>query len=874
MRTFLAIVLCVLPLRPAAAADASWDRLAGRLRAVAETYKKWGVTFEVNEAAFSANPDFCPSKFTVSGGMESPDSVRMDIEAELGRKEALAVAISGAYKMDPNGRDVSGKGIMRVKGSGASYKFSYNSADGFALETGLEETFYSVGVKVGGDGRSPLNLGLKLGPATVKIDPVKWISRCREVGPALARGVGGAAGREVGGVMIQTDLEFMAAALSRAPPPSTLRLRDVTGVSLKRLLLASKAGRQAMLGPLTSVVGVAVDAGAADVILIGRVEPGMPRIPVTLLSALLRSVWMDGLEPLVSLDPAPSGAEIRLKPRIGGLAKGVEQSALVSLMLEADYRMKGALYGDVPAKGVTPIPTLLARSTEIGGSGSARFWFTPRPLETGDIGVIRSGAPSDGGSLVTFDVRPMVLTEKTTGGLGPDPFGETPSDPMERILVRAAAEFTLAYPELERTLPGLKLKELRQIFELATASAILRREVKDRDSPCARLLEKTAALDVPTVGIPASYAPIHKEFESAGGRGAIQLWGGVTSGAASVAAARMRVEKSLSGLLSRIRNADWEGVWVPLPGLFDPVVADAQALDRAESALSLLAVGERYVHEGSYDQALTSLDRAIEMDPANVRALQVRSALHTHRERFAAGAADADAAVRLAPNDATGYYLRAYAEMDLGREDNALRDLAEAMRLRPGWPDPYVVRGLLRTLTDPAGAIQDFDEALKTAKAQSPALTMRGLARLKQGDTDSALLDFNAAIRTDPRNIGPIEHRAALKAAGKDHHAVLEDRKRLVELQPTAVRYADLALAKLMLDDFPGAIEETTRALGLDPRYARAYQLRGRAKFEMAHYREALPDFEAALLHETSPFLRGLYEREIAECRKKIEPEP
>ncbi len=872
----LITVITVLVLLSAAAAhaapppmDLSWERLSGRLRGVAETYKKWGITFEVKQAAFAASPDFCPSSFKVSGGMESPDTVKMDIEAELGRKEALAVGISGTYKLEPDGHTILGKGMMTVKGTGLSIEFGYNNTDGFTLETGLEETFYSIGVKIGGDGKSPLSLGLKLGPATVKIDPVKWLNRCLLMAGPIAR----TAHEKVGGVLIRTDLEFMAAALSHAPPPNLLRLRDVTVVSLKRLLRASKGvngGSAAGSILLTSVIGVLSDAESADVILIGRVEPGMPPIHIAMISALLRSIWKEGREPFVSLDPAMGEGGLSLKPRIGGLATGLEESALVHVMLSADYRMKRILYGDIAAPGITSLPAALSRYTGTGGIGSARYWFTPRPLELGDIGTIQTS----GGSLTTFEVQPMVLTEKTTNGFGPGSALEQSAesgDPMDAVMRRAAAEITHEYPALERARPELRMKELRQVFELATAAAILRRQRPTL--ACAALLDGVAAIKVPSEPADEEFVPFHKSFQSAGRGGMIELWGGVSTGSAAVKGARMRVEKSLNGVLRRIQAVAWRGSSASISGVFDPIITDAETLDRTEVAASRLSVAEQYLKQRSLPQAMDELNRAIQLNGADPHAYHLRSVAHYLQQDLGAMIADADRAVRLAPKDAMGYYLRAYGEMDNGSVPAALDDLAQVIRLAPAWSDPYVVRGNIRIDGDPRGAIEDFNTALKTAPYKSAVYSLRGRARLKLDDKSGALADFTAAIQADRRNVGPYEGRAALLADQKDYRAVLEDRKRIAELRPSAERYSDLALAKMNVNDFAGAADDATRSIEMNPRVDRGYHLRGRAYMEAGEFAKAIADFENAMPFAPA-YMKPLIQDEITQCRKRAGENP
>src|SRR5436190_22444486 len=115
-RLIVTSILLALPVAssagPPQSSDPSWTRLASKLRTSGETLKKWGLTFEFKQAAFTDAPDFCASTFKVSGGIESPDTFKMDIDTELGRKEALALGISGTYKAEPEGRSISGKGTM------------------------------------------------------------------------------------------------------------------------------------------------------------------------------------------------------------------------------------------------------------------------------------------------------------------------------------------------------------------------------------------------------------------------------------------------------------------------------------------------------------------------------------------------------------------------------------------------------------------------------------------------------------------------------------------------------------------------------------------------------------------------------------------
>ncbi|BFI14894.1 RNA polymerase II-associated protein 3 [Marchantia polymorpha subsp. ruderalis] len=69
---------------------------------------------------------------------------------------------------------------------------------------------------------------------------------------------------------------------------------------------------------------------------------------------------------------------------------------------------------------------------------------------------------------------------------------------------------------------------------------------------------------------------------------------------------------------------------------------------------------------------------------------------------------------------------------------------------------------------------------------------------------------------------------------------------RSIALQPTAVAYANRAMAALKLNRFKEAEEDCTEAISLDDRYTKAYARRGTARRELQKYLMAVEDFEFA----------------------------
>jgi tetratricopeptide (TPR) repeat protein len=68
-----------------------------------------------------------------------------------------------------------------------------------------------------------------------------------------------------------------------------------------------------------------------------------------------------------------------------------------------------------------------------------------------------------------------------------------------------------------------------------------------------------------------------------------------------------------------------------------------------------------------------------------------------------------------------------------------------------------------------------------------------------------------------------------------------------INAEPTAVAYANRAMALMKLREFEQAVEDASEALEIDPNYLKAYQRRGAAYKELGSYLNALRDYESAL---------------------------
>ena len=92
-------------------------------------------------------------------------------------------------------------------------------------------------------------------------------------------------------------------------------------------------------------------------------------------------------------------------------------------------------------------------------------------------------------------------------------------------------------------------------------------------------------------------------------------------------------------------------------------------------------------------------------------------------QRDHAGAiADLTAALDRGATETRIYFIRAEARARSGDRDGAERDRAEGLRRVPADAESWVARGLARLPGDPAGALADFEEALKLDPRSRSAL--------------------------------------------------------------------------------------------------------------------------------------------------------
>ena len=164
-------------------------------------------------------------------------------------------------------------------------------------------------------------------------------------------------------------------------------------------------------------------------------------------------------------------------------------------------------------------------------------------------------------------------------------------------------------------------------------------------------------------------------------------------------------------------------------------------------------------------------------------------------------------------------------------------------------PDALVERGLARLREgQPDRAVEEFEAAIRLDPAHPKAHVGRGRARLDRGEYASAIRDFDEALRSEPDDAQVIGFRAAARHRLGDLAGAVADYDRAITLAPQmAWLWHGRGSALHADDDLRAAIADYTRAIALEPDAAHPYRNRGLAHAADGDDEAAIADYTEAI---------------------------
>ena len=226
------------------------------------------------------------------------------------------------------------------------------------------------------------------------------------------------------------------------------------------------------------------------------------------------------------------------------------------------------------------------------------------------------------------------------------------------------------------------------------------------------------------------------------------------------------------------------------------------------------------------------------------------------------------------PQHSRAWHARALYKGRLDDHRGARDDFARAVQLDPKEARSHwgLAREELR-LKNWAAALQAFDAGLALQEPEPRAIHGRGEARERTGNLDGALQDYEAALRLDPTAVSVCYDRGRVRIKKGDREGGIADQTKAAEETPPPTRaqstrlvehwtreiewdpqdgwaWFQRGLTKKEKRDIPGAIEDLSKAIEVNPLFAMAYHRR-------AELREATDPAGAAQDHAAASRLRG-----------------
>jgi serine/threonine protein kinase/Flp pilus assembly protein TadD len=223
-------------------------------------------------------------------------------------------------------------------------------------------------------------------------------------------------------------------------------------------------------------------------------------------------------------------------------------------------------------------------------------------------------------------------------------------------------------------------------------------------------------------------------------------------------------------------------------------------------------------HLGHGAEAVSHFTTCVALRPKFAGAYFSRGLARLRLREFAGAEADFSRALELRPGWPEAYVHRARARQENRQYQAALADLDRALEAGPASTRVFSLRARVRGLLgDEDGARRDREEELRREPADEEGWVARGVARLP-GDPAGALADFERAVRANPRSLAGLHNQAHVlsECLGRPADA-LKRLDRVLELYPDLVpAYGGRGVLRARLGERAGALADAREALRRD----------------------------------------------------------
>jgi Flp pilus assembly protein TadD len=174
---------------------------------------------------------------------------------------------------------------------------------------------------------------------------------------------------------------------------------------------------------------------------------------------------------------------------------------------------------------------------------------------------------------------------------------------------------------------------------------------------------------------------------------------------------------------------------------------------------SHLTQGEEHLRAGRTDEAVRSLEMAVESAPDDHRAVYLLALAHLRQGHETTALVGFKRALSMSPDNVTYLSDLAVAKLRLGDRSGALSDLDRCIDLDPHYSFRYSMRAFARNAAgDVVGAVEDYRRAVELDPGDPIAFNNLGMAEESLGYADSAKEHFAKADSLSGISPAPPDH--------------------------------------------------------------------------------------------------------------------
>lgn len=291
---------------------------------------------------------------------------------------------------------------------------------------------------------------------------------------------------------------------------------------------------------------------------------------------------------------------------------------------------------------------------------------------------------------------------------------------------------------------------------------------------------------------------------------------------------------------------------------FDLALADVNAsaaisTERGD-ALAMRAILR--FHMGQKAEVMEDLEASL-IRPVRPGLLIMRAGVLTQLGRTDDALKDLDSVCTLEPGLRLARVERARVKLGRGDYTGAIHDLNTALQLDSNDPESWYMRANAKaSLTDGAGYRSDLEEGLRRDYTSSIGLIMRARSFKDAGNFKAALADLDEAVRRSPRDVEALALRGYVRHMLGDGTNGDVDFATAINIDRKAsaiyMLQAELHKSAGRVDD---ALSSYTRAVEADPKNPNSRMQRGTYLLQLGRYEEALSDFNGV---RTNPMWQPL----------------